>query len=562
MKRYFYSTVLGLLTYLTLFNASASAQPFNYGRQWQFGDRAGIDFTGTNPVVNTSGAITSWEGCTSVCNAAGTLQFYSDGIRVFNRNNVTMTNGTGLLGNSSSSQSAIAFPAPGSTSRWYLTVVPLSGAMTYNIIDMSQSGGLGSVVTKNVTLFNSSGERQSVAQHANGTDFWIIGHDNNSNRFRAWRVTSTGVNLTPVVSAVGQTPASNLGCMKVSPNGQYIAYTDHGNGTCHLFDFNNSTGVVSNHSVLSSGMSRAYGLAFSNDNSRVYATMGSNYKDIYQWNLCAGDRASVISSRVLIGSYAGSWGGSLQLAPNGRIYFCHWSSNYLGVINIPTALGTAANYVDNGLYLNGRITRLGMPGYNNYIFSTTGFGPGCTVLSPELTTFYGEYLGERKVRLDWDLTETENMVRYRLERSQDGSGFKEIATLDAKYRDQQWATYNYIDEEPQTGSNYYRLAIEDQEGNTHYPKNVVQVNLNDTGIGLEAYPNPASKTLNLRIQMASKQDKGSVSLINALGQEVWNHPVNADYLSFELDLQDYAPGIYYVKYVEGSNSLLDKVVIQ
>ena len=70
---------------------------------WYFGQKAGITFNSGAPVALTNGQLQTLEGCSSISDASGNLLFYTDGIKVWNRNHVVMTNGTNLKGDPSSS---------------------------------------------------------------------------------------------------------------------------------------------------------------------------------------------------------------------------------------------------------------------------------------------------------------------------------------------------------------------------------------------------------------------------------------------------------------------------
>jgi len=123
---------------------------------WYFGNKAGIDFnSGTNPVALFDGQMETFEGCATLCDDFGTLLFYTDGINIWNRDHQIMPNGTGLLGDSSSTQSGIIVPVPGSSTLYYVfTVDKLANpnGLKYNIVDMSLEDGKGDVTIKNVSV--------------------------------------------------------------------------------------------------------------------------------------------------------------------------------------------------------------------------------------------------------------------------------------------------------------------------------------------------------------------------------------------------------------------------
>ena len=74
---------------------------------WYFGDFAGVDFTSGTPVVLTNGQVSTLEGSSSIADASGSLLFYTDGEEVYNKNHQQMSNGFGLKGGWSSTQSAL-----------------------------------------------------------------------------------------------------------------------------------------------------------------------------------------------------------------------------------------------------------------------------------------------------------------------------------------------------------------------------------------------------------------------------------------------------------------------
>src|SRR4051812_8983429 len=83
---------------------------------WYFGNKAGVDFNSGSPVVLHDSKMNSWEGCASIADRnTGQLLFYTDGVTIWDRNQNTMSNGSGLFGHRSSTQSALIVPMPGDT---------------------------------------------------------------------------------------------------------------------------------------------------------------------------------------------------------------------------------------------------------------------------------------------------------------------------------------------------------------------------------------------------------------------------------------------------------------
>ncbi|WP_048921856.1 T9SS C-terminal target domain-containing protein [Rufibacter radiotolerans] len=350
---------------------------------WYFGNNAGLDFTSGTPIPLLNGAMQTSEGCASIADQQGNLLFYTDGLTVFNRHHQPMPNGTGLLGNSSTAQAAVIVPAPANP-QWYYVFTNTNNArpngLTYSLVDMTQDSGAGNVIQKNTFLFAPTSEMVTAVRHQNQQAYWVMTHENGSNAFRAYLVTSAGVSPTAVISRIGTThapePTGNtaIGCMKFSPDGKKLAVASFGVGA-EVYDFNAATGEVSNP-IRIPGFSQGYGVEFSPDGSLLYITTGGNTQ-LLQVDLKAGSPASVAASKMVIANIGqdGSTryvGGSLQLGPDGKLYVARPTSAHLGVVQKPNLRGAACTYVDQGLYLGGKTSMCGLPVFLQSLFYYDG----------------------------------------------------------------------------------------------------------------------------------------------------------------------------------------------
>jgi len=348
---------------------------------WYFGVNAGITFNSGSPVALTNGALMTFEGVAAQSDQSGNLLFYTNGITVWNRNHVAMTNGTGLLGDQSSTQSAVIVQKPGSPNIYYIftsdnDVGP--DGIRWSEVDMTQSGGLGSITAnKNISLHAPSCEKLCVVRNCNNQDAWVISHDWNTNTFRVWSVSSLGVGAIQAWSLAGVIPngvqQSAYGQLKASPNGRKLAACYYGlaNGGGGLniiqtYDFNPNTGFVTGAQTISTETG-IYGCEFSPDGKILYG--GCNQGLLLQWNLCAGTLAQIQASRTVI-SNAGPFIGSLQTGPDGKIYVAR-NATSLSVINNPNVAGTGCNYSDLSVPLAGRISRMGLPNFASYYVTQT-----------------------------------------------------------------------------------------------------------------------------------------------------------------------------------------------
>ncbi len=381
---------------LLLFITSVYCFSQNQAANWYFGFGAALQFDlGANTLTSLdNGALSTFEGCASISNVFGDLLFYTDGTTVWNRANYVMPNGTGLYGDSSSTQSAIIVPQPNDPDLYYVFTVDnaLDGfnfGLNYSIVDMTLNGGLGAVTSKNINLLPICSEKISaVLKDCITKSIWVItyasqsGSGNNYNTFYAYEVSDTGVNNVPVVSTFsGITTQEPRGYLKLSPDGEKLACANMGSGM-FLFDFDVTTGLVSNQRQLAinTASSSAYGVEFSPDSQLLYVHSSNDQQSnspsahastLSQFNLNA---ANISNSRITIDQQQ-LYRGGLQLGPDGKIYRA-LSATYniglpfLGIINNPNELGTASNYQHNAVNLSPNNSSQGLPPFIQSIFNT------------------------------------------------------------------------------------------------------------------------------------------------------------------------------------------------
>ncbi len=351
---------------------------------WYFGHNAGLDFNECPPVPLLDGALDTDEGCASISDSFGNLLFYTDGTFVWNRNHQLMPNGSGLLGNKSSTQSGVIIPKPDAENIYYVFTVDFTagpGGISFSEVDMTLDSGLGDIVpaSKNTTLLTPACEKITAVAHANGTDVWVVGHAWNSSNFMAWLITPTGVNINPVVTTIGtfintSSNFNSIGYMKASPSGKKIAAAHwYDINVVEVFDFDNATGVLSNAIQLTGYTgSGCYGVEFAPLESILYVSERAYGGFLYQYDLSSNNETLINDSRIALASYFGRW-GAIQMGPDGNMYVSKRDSEYLGVINNPNIIGTGCNYVDEGVYLGGQVSWIGLPSFNQSFFESVDF---------------------------------------------------------------------------------------------------------------------------------------------------------------------------------------------
>ncbi len=365
---------------------------------WYFGEYAGLNFSTATPTVLLNSEMNVSEGCSSISDNDGNLLFYTNGITIWDKTHAIMQNGTGLLGSITSAQSALILQKPENNNIYYVFTTAENGdaeGLNYSEIDMNLNGGLGAVTTnKNINLLSNSNEQVTATLHENSTDIWVISYQCDNTQFFSFKISSSGVSSTPIISNYGTSHGCSLGsngCMKASPNGTKIAravnHSSLVNKRVEIFNFNKSTGEVSSPIVSILSPDKFYGLEFSPNSQLLYVS--SNNLGIKQFNLSSGLSPSILASETFINNSTGigtSW--SLQLARNGKIYIAQFNRDKLSVINDPNTPGNGCNYSPLSVDLGGTRSKLGLPPFitsyfllSDYEFSQTCYGDSTEFIS-------------------------------------------------------------------------------------------------------------------------------------------------------------------------------------
>jgi gliding motility-associated-like protein len=385
LKRY----SLFLILTFTLQKSVVFAQLQN--NNWIFGYGARVNFSGPIPVGSSNAAINSNESTASVSDpSSGQLLFYTDGRKVWNANNQVMPNGANLLGGfyNSCTQGALIVPFPEDNQRYYLFTLEelealssspvVDNGLRYSVVDMTLNGGLGDVqvATMNTPLATDLTEKLIVIRSTEIKGFWVLAHKKNANKFLAWKIDACGVTAQPVVSTVGSIFASVpigateawAGAMDASPDGNRIGMPIDWSDRIEFFDFNKTTGVVSNLLTVnvtddsSPGFLRKYGACFSPDGSKFYYT---NFNSVYQLNLSTYTSAAIASSNTLIYSPIlepnGYPSSQIEQAPNNKLYVAIGNAERLDEISNPNSLGLGCDYVTNAVSFGPATCQLALP---------------------------------------------------------------------------------------------------------------------------------------------------------------------------------------------------------
>jgi SdrD B-like domain/Secretion system C-terminal sorting domain len=187
--------------------------------------------------------------------------------------------------------------------------------------------------------------------------------------------------------------------------------------------------------------------------------------------------------------------------------------------------------------------------------------PG-VVLPLIINQFNGNY-ADGLIQLGWNTYSEINIDHFDVERSTDGTNFRQIGrvtTVSGQLNSN--INYNYLDITAQRGTNYYRLAMVDNNGNYTYSKSIM-VNVDIKGISVMiVYPNPFSRRVQIRVN-SDKAEKVAINIINSNGVLMSTQEAHTQVGDNNIAISkvDALPGgVYYIEVVSSTRSLKTKVM--
>ncbi len=379
--------LLGLFTPALFFGQGETSN-------WYFGNGAGITFNTDGSVTPvTNGKLDTFEGCATISDSFGDLLFYTDGIIVYDQDHSVMQNGGNLLGDPSSTQSALIVPKPGDPDIFYIFTVDTSAfendpdrGLNYSIVDISLNNGKGAVTQKNIPLLNDCSEKiAAVIKDCSNQSIWLLtfasvgGTSNTFDTFHAFEINETGVVRPAVKTTFDDLRIDDpRGYLKISPDGKKLASANM-KGGLYVYDFDAVTGKLANQEhVFISGSNKApYGVEFSPNSEFLYIHVSNDIfadsghqSSLLQYDMQALD---ISESQEIIDTRS-IYRGALQLGDNGKIYRTSAKSYFegapfLSVIHNPNQKGDAANYEHNAISLNGKNATQGLPPFIQSFFN-------------------------------------------------------------------------------------------------------------------------------------------------------------------------------------------------
>jgi len=187
------------------------------------------------------------------------------------------------------------------------------------------------------------------------------------------------------------------------------------------------------------------------------------------------------------------------------------------------------------------------PQYNN--FGNLAYFDALT-LPITLLSFTAQAQGSDAL-LQWQTATEINNKYFEVEHSSDGVTFTPLGTVQGHGTTSLEQQYSFKDNNPLKGINYYRLKQIDYDGNFSY-SNIARVDFEGSTSAFSVYPNPASGII--QVSLPSNTSASVLRMYDMNGKKVMEKQFNANTTSQQLDISNFAAGIYHLDLVQGTKT--------
>lgn len=179
------------------------------------------------------------------------------------------------------------------------------------------------------------------------------------------------------------------------------------------------------------------------------------------------------------------------------------------------------------------------------------------VLPIELLSFNAKKMWNDKVEVEWSTATETNNSYFVVERSKDAFKFEEVTHIKGAGNSLQQRNYMYVDNQPYSGTSYYRLRQVDFNGaEKSFP--IAQVYI-DKAWGIDVVSQPGV----LIVRTPQNDALTQVDLINFSGEKICSmqRGNNDGGQEMRMDVTNVPGGLYFVKAVAGDQQFCTKAML-
>ncbi|MCB9296480.1 MAG: T9SS type A sorting domain-containing protein [Lewinellaceae bacterium] len=545
-------------------NNGGTAITLASGKNFSVSNGATFNLTGTSSMVTVSGGGTKSFGATSTT-------IYSGGAQTV----TAETYGNLVL----SGGAAKTMPA---------TTTTVAGNFTITGAGTSATAGAAINTTGNITIENGATFGGSSFTHNvggnwtnngtftsgtstvnfNGTSAQTIGGSSTTS-FSTLNITNTNATVTAnqdlavtTAATVSSGATLNLGTNILSGAG---SFTLNSGGTLGIGSADGITsGTTASGNIQVTG-GRTY------DTGANYTYNGSGAQNAGDGlpstvnNLTISSGTTTLNASTMVnGTLTVSSGATLSMA-SGTTTTLTNSPSIPGTLNI---LGTATLAIGSNAFTIANLSVDGTPQADgaycasgvgcanevSYISGSATMIVNLTAFPIQLFYFNGKVQNNSSIHLSWRTATEQNNDYMAVERSADGAKFTELGRVKGAGTTQEPQAYTFTDYAPLRGLNYYRLRQVDYDGTIEYHQVIsVLFDSKETGLGIQAFPNPVQDQLQAR-WAAAPDLPTTLRVLDMTGRQLATYKAAAGVGAFEVPLNVLPAGLYFLEVRQGQET--------
>ncbi len=185
----------------------------------------------------------------------------------------------------------------------------------------------------------------------------------------------------------------------------------------------------------------------------------------------------------------------------------------------------------------------------NVTFVANGGVPGAGCVAPTLPVDWISFTSERvdqNVLLKWAVAEEKNVYIYEIERSIDGIQFDKIGEINVKSNDGTKNYYTYLDLNPSSKLNYYRIKNIDTDGKSSYT-NITSTFVNKNNIFL------LSTISSSKVEFVIDDYPNVFVNIIDLNGKIIRENIECENGKNQINIDDIPVGMYFLQFKSNNN---------
>ena len=197
-------------------------------------------------------------------------------------------------------------------------------------------------------------------------------------------------------------------------------------------------------------------------------------------------------------------------------------------------------------------------------FSPFTQGSGGGALPIDLVSFEGK-CENNETELEFVVASQENNDYFSIHRSENATDWNLVGEIEGVGNTSTQMTYKWIDNNPISGTNYYRLSQTDYDGTSESFAPIVVTCETAPIDGYSVYPNPADGLLNIDLELEHNQgDEVSIEVRDINGKIIQMQQVQLTrgYNHLEVDLSEIPSGVYMINFAGTKDYIKESRIVK